>query len=133
MEDLKEAFGPFEEKRADQISPLTLAYIGDAFYELLVRTILIRQADRSVNRLNKAAREKVRAEKQSGMIGTLEPFLSSKEMEIYHRGRNAKSHTHAKNAGIGDYRRATGFEALMGYLYLEGEWNRAIELIRKSL
>ncbi|MEE0956045.1 MAG: ribonuclease III domain-containing protein [Eubacterium sp.] len=133
MAMLEENFGPFEKKAEEQVSPLTLAYIGDAFYEIIVRTVLVRQADRSVNKLHRAASALVKAEKQSEMIGILEPMLTDAEQEVYHRGRNAKSYTKAKNASIVDYRRATGFEAVMGYLFLKGEISRAVELIRKSI
>lgn len=133
MNLLEENFGPFEKKAAEQVSPLTLAYIGDAFYEIIVRTVLVRRADRAVNKLHHRAAELVKAEKQSEMIGILEPVLTEAEQEVYHRGRNAKSYTKAKNASIVDYRRATGFEAVMGYLFLKGDINRAVELIRKSI
>ncbi len=116
-----------------QYSPLTLAYIGDAVYELAVRTILVRRTNMQVNKLHKKASGAVRAEAQSRMIGYLEPLLTEEEQQIYHRGRNANAHTHAKNAGIQEYRRATGFEAVMGYLYLKGDIGRMTELIKRGL
>ncbi len=114
-------------------SPLTLAYIGDAIYELVIRTILVRRGNTQVNKLHKQASGLVKAEKQSEMIGLLEEEFTEEELHIYRRGRNAKSNTSAKNASIVDYRRATGFEAVMGYLYLKGNYSRMLELIRKGL
>ena len=86
-----------------------------------------------VNKLHKHASSLVKAEKQSEMIRTLEPQLTEEELHIYKRGRNAKSNTMAKNASVGDYRRATGFEAVIGYLYLKGEYSRMIDLIKAGL
>jgi ribonuclease-3 family protein len=86
-----------------------------------------------VNKLNKKTSSIVKAESQSAMIGVIEPMLSEHEEAVYKRGRNAKSYTSAKNASIGDYRRATGFEALMGYLYLSGQYERMMELVKAGL
>ncbi len=116
-----------------QYSPLTLAYIGDAIYELVIRTILVREANTQVNKLHKRASSLVKAETQSALIETLEQHFTEEEMRIYKRGRNAKSFTSAKNASITDYRRATGFEAVMGYLYLKGEYDRIIDLVYTGL
>ena len=109
-----------------QLSPLVLAYIGDSIYDLVIKTWVIEQGNMQVNKLNKA-------ESQSAMIGVIEPMLSEHEEAVYKRGRNAKSYTSAKNASIGDYRRATGFEALMGYLYLSGQYERMMELVKAGL
>lgn len=114
-------------------SPLTLAYIGDDAYDLVIRTFLLSQGNMQVNKINKRANSIVKAETQSKMIGFIEPMLTDEELAVYKRGRNAKSATTAKNASVNDYRRATGFEALMGYLYLLGRYERMIELIRVSL
>ena len=83
--------------------------------------------------MNRAASSIVKAESQSKMIGYLEDKLTEEEGSVYKRGRNAKSYTSAKNASISDYRRATGFEALMGYLYLSGQYERMCELIKDAL
>lgn len=117
------------ECKPEQYSPLTLAYIGDAVYELVIRTILVREANTQVNKLHKKASSLVKAETQSLMIETLEQHFTEVEMRIYKRGRNAKSFTSAKNASIVDYRRATGFEAVMGYLYLQGDYDRIMDLV----
>ena len=104
-------------------SPLTLAYIGDGIYELYIRTILIKQGNCQVNKLHKQASRLVKAQ----------PHFTQEEEAVYKRGRNAKSYTTAKNATTGDYRRATGFEAVMGYLYLTDQYCRMIDLIKMGL
>lgn len=116
-----------------QLSPLVLAYIGDSIYDLVIKTWVIEQGNMQVNKLNKKTSSIVKAESQSAMIGVIEPMLSEYEEAVYKRGRNAKSYTSAKNASIGDYRRATGFEALMGYLYLSGQYERMMELVKAGL
>lgn len=116
-----------------QLSPLVLAYIGDSIYDLVIKTWVIEQGNMQVNKLNKKTSSIVKAESQSAMIGVIEPMLSEHEEVVYKRGRNAKSYTSAKNASIGDYRRATGFEALMGYLYLSGQYERMMELVKAGL
>ncbi len=116
-----------------QCPPLTLAYIGDAVYELVIRSILVSRYHTQVNHLHKRASSLVKAEKQSRMVEILEPCFTAEEAHIYKRGRNAKSYTSAKNAGILDYRRATGFEAVMGYLYLKKDYRRMLELIKMGI
>ena len=111
-----------------QLSPLVLAYIGDSIYDLVIRTYLI-----SLDKINRHACRLVKAETQSKLIGILEEQLTENELSVYKRGRNAKSYTSAKNATIGDYRRATGFEALMGYLYLDGQYDRLTKLVHTGL
>jgi len=114
-------------------SPLTLAYIGDAIYELVIRTIVVDEANRSVNKLHKDSASLVKADAQAHMIDFLQGQLSEEEMSVYKRGRNAKSYTKAKNATYASYRNATGFEALMGYLYLSGKSDRMMELIKSAI
>lgn len=114
-------------------SPLTLAYIGDAVYELVIRTMVVDEANRSVNKLHKESAALVKADAQARMIMALADELDENEMAVYKRGRNAKSYTKAKNATYSDYRNATGFEALMGYLYLSEKSDRMIELIKSGL
>ena len=124
-----------QEKRmaAEQYSPLTLAFMGDAVFEIFVRRLIVTESNRPVNKLHRASSELVCAEAQARMIKALKPHLTDKELEIYKRGRNAKSHTSAKNASIKDYRRATGFEALLGYLFLDGQKERADELMKRAV
>lgn len=114
-------------------SPLTLAYIGDGIYELYIRTILVKQGNCQANKLHRRASRLVKAPAQSAMVETLEPLFTPEEEAVYKRGRNAKSYTTAKNATMGEYRRATGFEAVMGYLYLTGQHIRMIDLIKIGL
>ena len=111
-------------------SPLTLAYIGDAIFELVVRTVLVERKNTQAEKLHKAATKIVKAETQALMIEALKEDLTEEELAVFKRGRNAKAMTRAKNATMSEYRRATGFEALMGYLYLKGDMERMIELIR---
>jgi ribonuclease-3 family protein len=110
-------------------SPLVLAWIGDVVYELTLRTVLISGGNRPVDRLNRADSRLARAGAQSAMVDVLLPMMTQEEQGIYKRGRNAHSYTKAKSATVGEYRRATGFEAVIGYLYLRGEYRRLEELI----
>lgn len=130
---VKDVLG-LKESDPKQMSPLVLAYIGDSIYDLVIKTyILDSRGNMPVNKMNRIVSSLVKAETQSKMIGLIEPVLTEAEEGIYKRGRNAKSYTSAKNATIGDYRRATGFEALIGYLYLSGQYMRMTELIREAL
>ena len=132
-ESIKNVLG-LKEISPAQLSPLVLAYIGDSIFDLVIKTYLLdTKGHMQVNKLNRFASNIVKAQSQSEMIGIIEPLLSPAEEAVYKRGRNAKSYTSAKNASISDYRRATGFEALMGYLYLEGEYERMIQLIKAGL
>lgn len=121
------------EKDIRSYSPLTLAYIGDGIYELVIRTVAVQKGNRQVKKLHRETSRLVKAQAQSAMMETLMPLLTKEEMDIYRRGRNAKSATTAKNASVNDYRRATGFEALMGYLYLRGNMHRLSELIKAGV
>ena len=119
-----------EEQDLRTYSPLTLAYIGDAIFELVVRTVLVERKNTQAEKLHKAATKIVKAETQALLAEAIKDDLTEEEMSVYKRGRNAKAVTRAKNATMSEYRRATGFEALMGYLYLKGDMARMIELIR---
>ena len=105
-------------------SPLALAYIGDAVYELAVREHLLKSGACKVGELHDKAVSYVRAERQSALAAEIEALLSAEELEIFRKGRNAKSGHQPPNASVGAYRRATGLEALIGYLYLRGERER---------
>ncbi len=122
-----------QKKNPDEYSPLLLAYVGDAVYEVAVRTALIKSGNLPVNQLHSMAKGFVSAASQSARMEKIEGILSENEMRIFKRGRNAKSATVPKNADVGDYRRATGFEALVGYLYLKGEFERLYELLNISI
>lgn len=129
---IKEVF-PCPEQDIRTYSPLALAYIGDGVYELVVRTIVVEQANRASNDLHRMSVRYVKAESQAKMIDALKPFLTEEESDVFRRGRNASPHTVAKNATRRDYHRATGFEALMGYLYLTGQGERMLSLIKQGM
>ena len=122
-----------EEINIVDYSPLTLAYIGDGIYEIIIRTVIVDEANRQVNKIHKAASNLVKAQTQAKMIFAIMDELSEEEVKIYKRGRNAKSVTKAKNASMSDYRTATGFEALMGWLYLTEQSERMMSLIKTAL
>ena len=129
---LKELFH-LEDQDLRSYSPLTLAYIGDGVYELIIRTILVKKGNCPVNRLHKLASSLVKAGAQSAIMEVIEEKLTPEELSVYRRGRNAHSPTMAKHATMADYRRATGFEALMGYLYLKEDYTRMLTLIRLGI
>ncbi len=106
----------------------TLAFIGDAVFELLSRSYVLEHGSKQPDRLHKHNTAIVNAAAQSAMFGVIQDKLSEEELSIYKRGRNASTATTAKNQTIGDYRRATGLEALFGYLYLTDQKDRAREL-----
>ena len=129
---LKELFH-LEDQDLRSYSPLTLAYIGDGVYELIIRTILVKKGNCPVNRLHKKASSLVKAGAQSAIMEVIEEKLTPEELSVYRRGRNAHSPTMAKHATMADYRRATGFEALMGYLYLKEDYTRMLILVRMGI
>ena len=129
---LKELFH-LEDQDLRSYSPLTLAYIGDGVYELIIRTILVKKGKCPVNRLHKKASSLVKAGAQSAIMEVIEEELTPEELSVYRRGRNAHSPTMAKHATMADYRRATGFEALMGYLYLKEDYTRMLTLVRMGI
>ncbi|PNV62685.1 ribonuclease III [Clostridium sp. chh4-2] len=114
-------------------SPLVLAYIGDAVYEVVIRTKVINHGSMQVNKMHKKSSSLVKAETQASLIKVLEEELTEEELAAFKRGRNAKSVSTAKNASVIDYRMATGFEALIGYLYLSEQYERMITLISHGL
>ncbi len=118
---------------AANYSPLVLAYMGDAVWELIVRRKIVREGNRQVNRMHHDAVRYVKAEAQAKLIRLIEPELTAREAGVYRRGRNAHSNTMAKNASMIDYRMATGFEALVGYLWLNGEEARLMSLLRLAV
>ena len=122
-----------EDQDLRSYSPLTLAYIGDGVYELIIRTILVKKGNCPVNRLHKKASSLVKAGAQSAIMEVIEEKLTPEELSVYRRGRNAHSPTMAKHATMADYRRATGFEALMGYLYLKEDYTRMLTLVRMGI
>ena len=114
-------------------SPLVLAYIGDCIYDLVIKTLIINKGNKQVQKIHAETSSYVQAKTQSLMMRTMQGYLTEEEHVVYKRGRNAKSVSPAKNQSVTDYRRATGFEALLGYLYLEKEWKRLLELVKIGL
>lgn len=114
-------------------SPLTLAFMGDCVFDLYIRSILVANGNRGVNGLHKDKSNLVKAKAQAEMAEALQEILTEEEKEIYRRGRNAKTSSSAKNADMSDYHKATGFEAMLGYLYLQGKEERLLELISAAV
>ena len=123
---IKEQFG-ISEVDIRTYSPLTLAYIGDGIFDLVIRSVVVGKGNTRAGELHKRTSQIVKAHTQAEMIEKLLPVLTEEETEVYRRGRNAKSPTMA------DYRKATGFEALMGYLYLKDEFERLVELVKTGV
>ncbi|WP_405374278.1 Mini-ribonuclease 3 [Pseudobutyrivibrio sp.] len=122
-----------EPKDIRTYSPLTLAYIGDAIFDVVVRSILVNKGNTAVNKLHQRASSVVKAPTQARMAAALIDDFTEEEADWYRRGRNSKPHTKAKNATTMDYLEATGFEAVMGYLYLTGDMDRICELVRRGI
>ena len=132
LNEIKAKFG-LPEQDIRTYSPLTLAYIGDGIYELVVRTVMVQQANRPTNDLHKMTTQYVKAQAQARMLLALKEELTDEEADVAKSGRNAKPYTTAKNASRADYHKATGFEALLGYLYLTGQTDRMLALIQKGM
>ncbi len=132
--DLQRIMQEFTLEKQDyrSFSALTLAYIGDAVFDLVIRTVVVMRSHKQVNDLHKKTTRFVKAETQAVIIqGLLDhEILTEEEKAVYKRGRNTKSHTVAKNASVAAYRKATGFEAVLGYLYLTGQMERILELAK---
>ena len=114
-------------------SPLTFAYMGDGVFDLIIRSVVVGKGNTKASQLHLRTSQIVKAHSQAVLIETLVPYLTEEEMDVYRRGRNAKSPTMAKNASMSDYRKATGLEALIGYLYVTDQFERAVELVRLGL
>lgn len=114
-------------------SPLVLAYIGDCVFDLIIKLMITGRGNRQVNKLHEETSMYVQASAQSYMMRAIQEHLNTEEHAVYRRGRNARSVSPAKNQSITDYRRATGFEALVGYLYLKGDYCRLTELVTIGL
>ena len=129
LEEIHSYF-PREATDIRTLSPLKLAYLGDAVYEIMIRTLIIEATGGPVKNLHKRTSEFVNAGSQSELILALKEDLTEEELRVFRHGRNAKTSSVAKHADIHDYRNATGLEALFGYLYLTGNLMRAVELCR---
>ncbi len=124
---------PMNEQEIRMMNPIQQAYLGDAVYELYVRTYILHTMKGSVNELNKKAVQYVKATSQAKMVYGLESFLTDDEKARIRRGRNQKSISVPKNASMSDYRYATGFEAMIGWLYLNGDVERIGEIVRAGI
>lgn len=113
-----------------QLSPLVWAYMGDAVYEKYIREYVIRQGMCKNGLLHKKSIKYVSANGQVKILKRIEEKLTEEELDIVRRGRNSNPHSHAKNADIVDYKYATGFEALIGYLYLSEQKERLEEILK---
>lgn len=124
---------PTEKKtEPGQYSPLALAFLGDAVFSLIIRTVVLSQGSRQAEKLHKETNRIVRASMQAKLIDAMQPFLTDEEAAIYRRGRNANPHHKAHSATEEDYRKATALETLCGYLYLKGETARFLQLLRQA-
>jgi ribonuclease-3 family protein len=124
----------FSKNEARMLNSLQLALIGDGVFEIFIRNyILTQNTALSANKIHVRAIGYVKAKSQARVVHEIEKFLSEEEVAVYKRGRNAKSSTVPKNADVRDYRMATGFEALVGYLYLIGDKDRLEFIFNKSI
>lgn len=128
---INEKFG-IDQKDIRTYSPLPLAYIGDAIFDVIVRTILVSRGNTAVNNLHKRASAIVKAQTQADLAAAMMDEFTEEEKDIYRRGRNSKPHTKAKNATTMEYLEATGFEAVIGFLYMKGDLDRICELVLKG-
>lgn len=122
-----------EKRDPSQINPLVLAYIGDAVYELYIRTLLVSKSNAHVHRLHMDSVKFVKAKAQSDIIHKIMDKLTEDEQNIVRRGRNAKSGTIPKNADVTEYKYATGFESLIGYLYLMDDHSRLVDILKMAV
>ena len=122
-----------KEVRPNEYSPLALAFIGDSVFDLVIKSVIVEKANCQVNKLQNKTSKIVRATTQALIVDALKDVLTEEEANIYRRGRNAKPYTKAKNASYSEYCKATGLEALVGYLYLKGDTERLIALIKTGL
>jgi len=127
-EDIKNSF-ELEDTDLRTYNPLSLAFIGDSIYETIIRTLVVEKGNKSVNAMSKEKNTFVNATKQSEIGEFLKDYYTEEEAEIYRRGKNAKTANHSKSAAYSDYHKATGLEAVFGYLYLSGRIDRCIELL----
>lgn len=133
LADVISGFMQLPDKDWSQYPPLSLAWIGDTVYDLIVRSVLLKRGMTNPDRLHRKASGIVNARAQSVLMGKIRQELTQDEMAIYRRGRNAKPAHKAKNADLREYLEATGFECLIGYLYLSGYYERIMELILSGL
>ncbi len=127
----EQALSPHEV--SSKYSPLALAYIGDSIYDLLVKKSFVLKSNMQPEKYHKKVTSIVSAKAQSAFIESFMDNLTEEEQAVYKRARNSSPHTKAKNASLQDYLKATGFEAVLGYLYLSGQNARLDELVQSSI
>lgn len=125
--------GSFDETTAKNLNPQVLAFVGDGVYSLYIRHKMVCSQDIKGKDLHNHVTNYVKASGQSNFINKLLPLFTETEMSVFKRARNHKTLSSAKNASIVDYRRATGFEAVVGYLYLIGNMARLNEILNLSI
>lgn len=132
LTELRENFGTAG-KDIRTYNPVTLAYIGDCVYELVIRTLIMDQGNQAVNTMNKRKVSLVKAETQALMANAIQDRLTEEEQSVYRRGKNAKTNTMSKSSTASEYHQATGMEALIGYLYLTGQQTRLLQVMKMGL
>lgn len=115
--------------KTNSYSPIALAYMGDSIYDLVIRTMVVNEGAKAVGKIHKEVSGYVNAKAQAEIYYKIEPILTEEERAVFRRGRNAKSNSTPKNTDLKTYKHATGFEAILGYLYMLGNLDRIIELI----
>ncbi len=123
---------PLSPEQIAKFSALALAFIGDAVQTIYVRTRVALTLDSSLNSMHSAVSSQIKATSQSEAVEVILDELNELELSVYKRARNAKSNTSAKNSSIVEYRRATGYEALLGFLYLSGQKERLEYILMKG-
>ena len=121
-----------EEEKARRLNPVVLAFIGDAAYSLNIREKLVFVSDYKTGTLQKLSSASVSAKGQAALLKNIEEKFTDTEREIFLRGRNAKKPTKSKNATVAEYNLSTGFEAVVGYLYLTGAYARLDDLLSEE-
>lgn len=133
IKEFFQSFKRYTKEEVDLLNPLLLAYIGDAIFELFIRVELFSKGIKNVKELNKSVREYVMACAQSNIMKEIYPLLNDEEVNVLRRGRNAKSTNIPKSSKVIEYKYATGFEALLGYLFLLDRIDRLMEILKLSL
>ena len=119
--------------KTNTYSPVALAYMGDSIYDLIIRTMVVNKGAKAVGKMHKEVSGYVNAKAQAEIYYKIEPLLTEEERAVFRRGRNAKSNSTPKNADLKTYKHATGFEAILGYLYMSDNLDRIIELVALGL
>jgi len=134
--DLFEGFNQHlkqEPFKTNTYSPIVLAYMGDSIYDLIIRSMVVNKGAKAVGKIHKEVSSYVNAKAQADIYYKIEPILTEEERAVFRRGRNAKSNSTPKNADLKTYKHATGFEAILGYLYMSGNLDRIMELVALGL